>query len=95
MPIVVPFYESNGLSMKDIMILQAVYSIAIVVLEVPSGYLADVIGRKKTLIIGAVFGILGFTTYNFSFGFMGFLGGGNHSWHWSELYFGGRFGHAI
>ncbi len=73
MPIVVPFYESNGLSMKDIMILQAVYSIAIVVLEVPSGYLADVIGRKKTLIIGTVFGILGFTTYSFSFGFMGFL----------------------
>ena len=73
MPIVVPFYESNGLTMKDIMILQAVYSIAIVILEVPSGYLADVIGRKKTLIIGAVFGILGFTTYSFSFGFMGFL----------------------
>lgn len=73
MPIVVPFYESNGLSMKDIMILQAVYSIAIVVLEVPSGYLADVIGRKKTLIIGALFGILGFTTYSFSFGFIGFL----------------------
>ncbi len=73
MPIVVPFYESNGLSMKDIMILQAVYSIAIVVLEVPSGYLADVIGRKKTLIIGAIFGILGFTTYGLSFGFMGFL----------------------
>jgi MFS family permease len=73
MPIVVPFYESNGLSMKDIMILQAVYSIAIVVLEVPSGYLADVIGRKKTLIIGAIFGTLGFTTYSFSFGFMGFL----------------------
>ncbi len=73
MPIVVPFYESNGLSMKDIMILQAVYSIAIVVLEVPSGYLADVIGRKKTLIIGAVFGVFGFTTYSLSFGFMGFL----------------------
>lgn len=73
MPIVVPFYESNGLSMKDIMILQAVYSIAIVILEIPSGYLADVIGRRKTLIIGAVFGILGFTTYSLSFGFTGFL----------------------
>ena len=73
MPIVVPFYESNGLSMKDIMILQAAYSVAIVVLEIPSGYLADVIGRKKTLIIGAVFGILGFTTYSLSFGFVGFL----------------------
>ncbi len=73
MPIVVPFYESNGLSMKDIMILQAVYSIAIVVLEIPSGYLADVIGRRKTLIIGAMFGTIGFATYSFSYGFIGFL----------------------
>lgn len=73
MPIVVPFYESNGLSMKDIMVLQAVYSIAIVVLEIPSGYLADVIGRRKTLIIGAMFGTIGFTTYSLSFGFLGFL----------------------
>ncbi|MCK5066635.1 MAG: MFS transporter [Bacteroidales bacterium] len=73
MPIVVPFYESNGLSMKDIMILQAVYSIAIVILEVPSGYLADVIGRRKTLILGAVFGTFGFATYSFSYGFIGFL----------------------
>jgi len=73
MPIVVPFYESNGLGMKDIMVLQAVYSVAIVVLEVPSGYLADVIGRRKTLIIGAVFGTIGFTTYSLSHGFAGFL----------------------
>ena len=73
MPIVVPFYESNNLSMKDIMVLQAIYSIAIVVLEIPSGYLADVIGRRKTLILGAIFGTLGFATYSFSYGFLGFL----------------------
>ena len=59
--------------MKDIMILQAVYSIAIVLLEIPSGYLADVIGRRKTLILGAVFGTFGFATYSFSHGFIGFL----------------------
>lgn len=73
MPIVVPFYESNGLTMKDIMVLQAVYSIAIVMLEIPSGYLADVLGRRKTLILGAIFGTIGFATYSFSYGFMGFL----------------------
>ncbi|RPI41295.1 MAG: MFS transporter, partial [Bacteroidetes bacterium] len=73
MPIVVPFYESNGLSMTDIMILQAVYSVAIVILEIPSGYLADVIGRRKTLIMGSVFGTLGFMTYSLSHGFTGFL----------------------
>lgn len=73
MPIVVPFYESNGLSMKDIMVLQAIYSLAVVILEIPSGYLADVIGRRKTLIIGASFGTVGFATYSFSYGFAGFL----------------------
>lgn len=73
MPIVVPFYESNGLSMKDIMVLQAVYSIAIVILEIPSGYLADIWGRKRTLLLGAILGVAGFSTYSLSHGFAGFL----------------------
>jgi len=73
MPIVVPFYESNGLSMTDIMVLQAVYSIAIVILEIPSGYLADVWGRKRTLVLGAVLGVVGFSTYSISHGLTGFL----------------------
>jgi len=73
MPIVVLFYESNGLTMKDIMVLQAVYSIMIVILEIPSGYLADVWGRKRTLMLGAVMGVAGFGMYGFSYGFWGFL----------------------
>ena len=73
MPIVVLFYESNGLKMKDIMVLQAVYSIMIVILEIPSGYLADVWGRKRTLMLGAVMGVAGFGMYGFSYGFWGFL----------------------
>ena len=44
MPIVVPFYKDNGLGMKDVMLLQGVYSVTIVVLEIPSGYFADVLG---------------------------------------------------
>lgn len=73
MPIVVPFYKANGLGMKDVMLLQGVYSVTIVILEIPSGYFADVLGRKRTLIIGAVMGFLGFLTYSLSFGFWGFL----------------------
>jgi len=73
MPIVVLFYESNGLEMKDIMLLQAVYSIVIVILEIPSGYLADVWGRKRTLILGAIMGTAGFAIYGISYGFKGFL----------------------
>ncbi len=73
MPIVVPFYQSNGLGMTEVMLLQGIYSVSIVILEIPSGYFADVIGRKKTLIIGAVMGFTGFLVYSFSFGFWGFL----------------------
>ncbi len=73
MPYVVPFYTSNGLDMQQVMILQAVYSISIVVLEIPSGYFADVIGRRRTLIIGTILGAAGFSIYSFSYGFLGFL----------------------
>lgn len=73
MPIIVLFYQGNGLTMQDIFTLKAVYSIAIVVFEIPSGYLADVLGRKKTLIIGTILGFLGFVVYDFSFTFWSFL----------------------
>ncbi|MGC9331397.1 MAG: MFS transporter [Bacteroidales bacterium] len=73
MPIIVLFYQANGLGMREVLLLQAVYSITIVILEIPSGYAADTWGRKSTLVIGAVLGTLGFVVYSFSYGFWGFL----------------------
>ena len=45
--------------MKDIFALQALYGFVVVVTEVPSGYVADVLGRKNTLVIGAVLAAVG------------------------------------
>lgn len=73
MPFVVPFYSQNGYGMKEVLLLQGIYSVTIVVLEIPSGYFADVLGRKKTLIIGAFMGFVGFLTYSLSGGIWGFL----------------------
>ncbi|MFO7828690.1 MAG: MFS transporter [Bacteroidales bacterium] len=73
MPIVVLFYEDNGLEMRHVFLLQAIYSISIVILEIPSGYFADALGRKSTLVIGTILGFLGFLTYSFSYDFYGFL----------------------
>jgi MFS family permease len=72
MPVVVIFYQENGLSMQEIFWLKSIYSVAIVAMEIPSGYLADVWGRKKTLILGALLGSAGFAMYSFSFGFWAF-----------------------
>ncbi len=73
MPIVVLFYKDNGLTAFHIFLLQGVYSVSIVALEIPSGYFADVLGRKKTLFIGGTFGFLGYFIYSLSHGFTGFL----------------------
>lgn len=72
MPVVVLFYQDNGMDMQQIFTLKAIYSIAIVTMEVPSGWMADVWGRKKTLFIGSVLGAAGFFVYSFSFGFWAF-----------------------
>jgi len=73
MPIVALFYFDNGLDAQAIFTLQAIYSVTIVILEIPSGYFADVWGRKNSLVIGSVLGFFGFLTYSFSDGFYGFL----------------------
>ncbi len=73
MPIAVLFYNENGLAQFEILLLQGIYSVAIVSLEIPSGYFADVIGRKKTLIIGSILGFSGYLVYSISYGFTGFL----------------------
>lgn len=72
MPIVVLFYQDNGLSMTQIFLLKSIYSIAMVATELPSGYLADVWGCRKTLLVGAVLGTIGIIIYSFSAVFLTF-----------------------
>ena len=61
MPIAVPFFQSKGLSMQEVFSLQALFAVVVLLAEVPSGYVADLIGRRQTLILGAVFGGIGHT----------------------------------
>ncbi len=73
MPIIMLFYKDMGLSNEQAFLLKAIYSISIVIFELPSGYLADILGRKITLIMGAVMGTAGFAFYSFGEGFWMFL----------------------
>lgn len=73
MPIIVLFFQENGLSLKEILLLQSIFSIGIIVFEIPSGYMSDVMGRKTTIIYGCLLGFIGYVIYSFSYGFFGFL----------------------
>lgn len=58
-PVAVPFFQSKGLSMQEVFSLQALFGLVVLLTEVPSGYLADVLGRKNTLVAGAIVAALG------------------------------------
>jgi MFS family permease len=71
MPVAVPFFESRGLSMQQVFLLQALFAGVVLLMEIPSGYLADLFGRRRTLVIGSVFLGLGHTMLLFADGFVG------------------------
>jgi len=73
LPILIPYYEANRLNSTQIFTIQAAYALSILLLEIPSGYLADVIGRKKTLILGACFLPVGIGVYVFTHSFATFI----------------------
>lgn len=54
-PFITLFWQSKGISIAEFFLIQGVFSITVATWEVPSGYFADVLGRKKSIILG--FGI--------------------------------------
>ncbi|WP_169792300.1 MFS transporter [Pseudohongiella spirulinae] len=72
-PVMVPFFQSKGLSLAEIFYLQALYAAGVVLLEAPSGYLADVLGRRIVLLIGASAHGVGYLWLNFAEDFTGLL----------------------
>ncbi len=62
-PIIVLFWQSYGLNLQQIMLLQSGFALTVFVLEIPTGYLADRWGRRNTLILGCCFGFVAYLTY--------------------------------
>ena len=72
-PIMVLFWQNNGLNLTQIMVLQSIFAIMTAVLEIPTGYFADTYGRKKTLILASVSLFLGISSYSLGHNFMQFI----------------------
>ena len=73
-PTIVMFWQSHGMSMRQIAVLQTLFSLVLIGLEVPNGYVADRAGRKRAMVGGAVILGTGSAVYAFSSSFLGFLG---------------------
>lgn len=64
--ILVPYYQTLGLSMRDVFEIQAFFSGAILIFELPSGYISDLLGRKKTILMATFFHAIGFALFPFA-----------------------------
>ena len=72
-PVIVLFWQDVGLSLTEIMILQSIFAISIVLLEIPTGYFADVFGRRKSLMYSGGFLVVGALAYGLGHNFYHFL----------------------
>lgn len=73
MPIVVLFYRANDMTMQDIFLLKAIYSFTLMLFEIPTGYFADLAGRKTSILAGSFLGTTGYLIYSTSSGFYEFI----------------------
>ena len=74
------FWEQRGMTVFMVVLCEVIYAATIVVLEIPSGILADKLGRKWLLIISAVLSMLEFVVLIYAnsfvaFAFVGFMAG--------------------
>jgi len=70
--IIVLFYLHRGVELHEVFWLSIVWSLTALLTEIPSGYLADRIGRKKTMLLGAALLALMYVGEWFAHGFWQF-----------------------
>jgi MFS family permease len=66
MPVIVLFFESRGLSITEVFLLQSIFAWAVVLFEVPTWYLGDILTRKQWMIVWAICTLLWWIAYRYA-----------------------------
>ena len=72
-PVFVPLLQGYGLSMSQVLQTQALFALTIALCEVPSGYMADMWGRRRAILIGSSLNAVGFISLLWADTFVEFL----------------------
>ncbi|MCL2440046.1 MAG: MFS transporter [Alphaproteobacteria bacterium] len=69
MPILVILYQERGITLGEFFLIQGLFRIVMLFLEMPFGYLSDRYSRKNVLILGAAAWAISLAYLNFAYGF--------------------------
>lgn len=72
-PVFVPLLQGHGLSMSQVLQTQALFALTIALFEVPSGYLADIWGRRPVILVGSALNAVGFMSLLWADSFADFV----------------------
>ena len=72
-PVFVPLLQGYGLSMSQVLQTQAIFALTTALFEVPSGYIADLWGRRPAILLGSVLNGIGFFSLFWADSFVDFL----------------------
>lgn len=68
-----PFFLQNGLTLSKVFLLQSIFSVAFLLWELPSGYIADKYGRAFAIKLSAPVAAVAMIAYGFSHSFWQFV----------------------
>lgn len=71
--IITLFYLHRGLTIDQVVWLSGIFGFALLLVEIPTGYMADRLGRKKTLLLGVAALVASGVVHWFAYGFSAFV----------------------
>ena len=74
LPIMVAYFGEKGISLAEFLSIMAIFNVALLIFEIPSGYISDRYGRRLSMIAASIIMLLGYIWLWLSSGFWNVLG---------------------
>ena len=72
-PVIALFYIASQVTLEQFTIIFSIFALATLILEIPSGVVADILGKKKTLLLSRALYVIEVYILTFHNGFLLFL----------------------
>lgn len=73
LPVAALFYVDKGATIGDLFLIQGIWGVSIFFLEIPSGYIGDILSRKKVVAFSFLMAVFAFMTIALGYGFWALL----------------------